>query len=224
MDPLFLTKTPLFQGIAPKELEQMLGCLGASARQYGKGQTIYHVGENVEQMGVVVTGSVHVVQDDVWGNRSIWAQVGPGQVFAETYASLPGEVLNVGVEAVEETQVLFLDVGRVLQVCPGGCPFHSRLLRNLLQVMALKNLNLTRKISHITPRSIRERMLAYLSNEAVRQGTMDFRIPFNRQQLADYLSVDRSALSAELSKMKREGLLDYQKNHFVLHGVEAPRP
>lgn len=224
MDPLFLTKTPLFQGIAPKELEQMLGCLGASARQYGKGQTIYHVGENVEQMGVVVTGSVHVVQDDVWGNRSIWAQVGPGQVFAETYASLQGEVLNVGVEAVEETQVLFLDVGRVLQVCPGGCPFHSRLLRNLLQVMALKNLNLTRKISHITPRSIRERMLAYLSNEAVRQGTMDFRIPFNRQQLADYLSVDRSALSAELSKMKREGLLDYQKNHFVLHGVEAPRP
>ena len=224
MDPLFLTKTPLFQGIAPKELEQMLGCLGASARQYGKGQTIYHVGENVEQMGVVVTGSVHVVQDDVWGNRSIWAQVGPGQVFAETYASLPGEVLNVGVEAVEETQVLFLDVGRVLQVCPGGCPFHSRLLRNLLQVMALKNLNLTRKISHIIPRSIRERMLAYLSNEAVRQGTMDFRIPFNRQQLADYLSVDRSALSAELSKMKREGLLDYQKNHFVLHGVEAPRP
>ena len=224
MDPLFLTKTPLFQGIAPKELEQMLGCLGASARQYGKGQTIYHVGENVEQMGVVVTGSVHVVQDDVWGNRSIWAQVGPGQVFAETYASLPGEVLNVGVEAVEETQVLFLDVGRVLQVCPGGCPFHSRLLRNLLQVMALKNLNLTRKISHITPRSIRERMLAYLSNEAGRQGTMDFRIPFNRQQLADYLSVDRSALSAELSKMKREGLLDYQKNHFVLHGVEAPRP
>ncbi len=224
MDPLFLTKTPLFQGIAPKELEQMLGCLGASARQYGKGQTIYHVGENVEQMGVVVTGSVHVVQDDVWGNRSIWAQVGPGQVFAETYASLPGEVLNVGVEAVEETQVLFLDVGRVLQVCPGGCPFHSRLLRNLLQVMALKNLNLTRKISHITPRSIRERMLAYLSNEAVRQGTMDFRIPFNRQQLADYLSVDRSALSAELSKMKREGLLDYQKNHFMLHGVEAPRP
>ena len=224
MDPLFLTKTPLFQGIAPKELEQMLGCLGASARQYGKGQTIYHVGENVEQMGVVVTGSVHVVQDDVWGNRSILAQVGPGQVFAETYASLPGEVLNVGVEAVEETQVLFLDVGRVLQVCPGGCPFHSRLLRNLLQVMALKNLNLTRKISHITPRSIRERMLAYLSNEAVRQGTMDFRIPFNRQQLADYLSVDRSALSAELSKMKREGLLDYQKNHFVLHGVEAPRP
>ncbi len=224
MDPLFLTKTPLFQGIAPKELEQMLGCLGASARQYGKGQTIYHVGETVEQMGVVVTGSVHVVQDDVWGNRSIWAQVGPGQVFAETYASLPGEVLNVGVEAVEETQVLFLDVGRVLQVCPGGCPFHSRLLRNLLQVMALKNLNLTRKISHITPRSIRERMLAYLSNEAVRQGTMDFRIPFNRQQLADYLSVDRSALSAELSKMKREGLLDYQKNHFVLHGVEAPRP
>ena len=120
--------------------------------------------------------------------------------------------------------MLFLDVGRVLQVCPGGCPFHSRLLRNLLQVMALKNLNLTRKISHITPRSIRERMLAYLSNEAVRQGTMDFRIPFNRQQLADYLSVDRSALSAELSKMKREGLLDYQKNHFVLHGVEAPRP
>ena len=224
MDPLFLTKTPLFQGIAPKELEQMLECLGASARQYGKGQTIYHVGENVEQMGVVVTGSVHVVQDDVWGNRSIWAQVGPGQVFAETYASLPGEVLNVGVEAVEETQVLFLDVGRVLQVCPGGCPFHSRLLRNLLQVMALKNLNLTRKISHITPRSIRERTLAYLSNEAVRQGTMDFRIPFNRQQLADYLSVDRSALSAELSKMKREGLLDYQKNHFVLHGVEAPRP
>lgn len=224
MDPLFLTKTPLFQGIAPKELEQMLGCLGASARQYGKGQTIYHVGETVEQMGVVVTGSVHVVQDDVWGNRSIWAQVGPGQVFAETYASLPGEVLNVGVEAVEETQVLFLDVGRVLQVCPGGCPFHSRLLRNLLQVMALKNLNLTRKISHITPRSIRDRMLAYLSNEAVRQGTMDFRIPFNRQQLADYLSVDRSALSAELSKMKREGLLDYQKNHFVLHGVEAPRP
>ena len=157
-----------------------------------------------------------IIQEDFWGNRNILAAVGAGHCFAETFACSPGAVLNVSVIAETNVQVLFLNVKRILTTCPSTSSHHSRMIRNLLSELAEKNLRLNEKITHLGQRSRRAKILSYLSAEAQRHGSAEFDIAFSRQQLADYLSVDRSGLSMELSRMQEEGLLEYRKNHFVL--------
>lgn len=218
MDLSFLMKTPLFQGTAEEDVGAMLACLGAISKKLPKGSIIYRAGELAQNMGMVLTGSVHIENNDVWGNKSILDHAGPGQVFAESYACVPGEPLMVSVVAAEDCEILFLNISRLLQPCSNACMHHLRLIRNLLTIAAQKNLILSRRIFHTSSKSIRGRLLSYLSEQALREGKNDFMIPFNRQQLADYLSVDRSALSNELSKMQRDGLLAVDKNHFRLIG------
>ena len=214
MDFVQISKTGLFQGTRPEDAEAMLKCLEAREKQFQKDETIYYVGDRVSELGLVLSGSVLIENDDLWGNRSILDRIGPGQIFAETYACVPGEKLLVTVTAAEKTEVLFLNVGKILRVCTNACSFHARLIRNLLTLSARKNLNLSRRIFHTSAKSIRGRLLSYLSWQAVKQGSREFDIPFNRQQLADYLGVDRSAMSAELGKMKREGLIQVDRSHF----------
>lgn len=221
MDFNFLCKTALFRGVTPEGAAEMLQCLGAEERHYKKGRTILQAGEPTESLGLVLSGRAQMEMDDLWGNRSILGSAAPGFVFGETYACVPGEPLMINVTAAEDTDVLFLRVSRVLQTCPSACSHHSRLVRNLLTLSAEKNLGLSRRIQHTTPKSIRGRLLAYLSFQATRSGGLEFTIPFDRQQLADYLGVDRSAMSAELSKMQREGLLQTRRNHFILSAAAA---
>ena len=216
MKGTLLANTALFRGASPQEAEAMLNCLGAAERGYTKGEQIYHSGDYVSDLGMVLSGSVLIQTDDLWGNTTVLDRIGPGQIFAETYACVPGEPLMVDVVAAEGTQVLFLNVERVLRVCSHTCAHHSKLIRNLLLLSAQKNLNLSRKIFYTSSKTIRGRLLSYLSYQARRNGTPSFTIPFNRQQLADYLNVERSALSNELSKMQRDGLLVVEKNHFTL--------
>lgn len=219
MDYLFLSKTILFQGISPEELPELLHCLKGETRSYERGNIVYHRGDMVNAMGIVLSGSVSIENDDVWGNKSILDRIGPGQVFAETYACIPDEPLMIGIVAMEPTEILFLNMNRMLNLCTNACGFHGRLLRNLLSVSLQKNLNLSRRIFHTSSKSIRGRLLSYLSYQANRTGSCEFEIPFSRQQLADYLSVDRSALSKELGKMQKEGLLRVKRNHFTLMGI-----
>lgn len=216
MKGTLLANTALFRGASPQEAEAMLNCLGAAERGYTKGEQIYHSGDYVSDLGMVLSGSVLIQTDDLWGNTTVLDRIGPGQIFAETYACVPGEPLMVDVVAAEGTQVLFLNVERVLRVCSHTCAHHSKLIRNLLLLSAQKNLNLSRKIFYTSSKTIRGRLLSYLSYQARRNGTPSFTIPFNRQQLADYLNVERSALSNELSKMQRDRLLVVEKNHFTL--------
>ncbi len=211
-----ISKSALFRGIAPGEIEAMLHCLQARTRAYRKGERIYHMGQPVSEVGVVLAGGVTIESDDVWGNRTIIDHIGPGQSFAEAYACVPGEPLTVDVVAAEHCEALFLNTERVLTSCSSACAHHNRLVKNLLTVTAQKNLALTRRMFHLSPKSIRGKLLSYLSFQAIRQGCYRFEIPFNRQQLADYLGVDRSALSNELSKMARDGLLSYERNVFIL--------
>ena len=211
----FLCGTPLFQGTTPEEAAAMLACLGARRRRFDKQEQIFRTGDRVTELGIVLTGRVLIQSDDLWGNTTVLDGVGPGQIFAETYACA-GEPLMVDVVAAEPSEVLFLNVSQVLQLCPNNCSHHSRIVRNLLALSAQKNLNLSRKIFHTSSKSIRGRLLSYLSYQALRSGSRSFTIPFNRQQLADYLNVDRSALSNELSKMQREGLLQASRNRFHL--------
>lgn len=218
MDFTFLSKIPLFHGMEETEIEDIMHCFDGYTRKYSKGETIYHMGEIVTKIGIVLSGNVHIEKDDVWGNKSILDSIGPGQVFAETYVCIPGEPLMVSVAASETAEILFMDIGKRLTACEKNCSCHNQLTQNLLMISAHKNLNLSRKIFHTSSKSIRGRLLSYLSEQAARQESMKFTIPFNRQQLAEYLGVDRSAMSNELSKMQKEGMLTFSRNQFCLKG------
>lgn len=221
MDYLFLSKTMLFRGITPPEIESIMSCLQATVKKYPRGVNIYNAGDTVSFVGIVLSGSVSIENDDVWGNRSILDRVIPGQIFAENYACVPGEPLMVNVVAAEQTEILFINTDKMFTVCSSTCSFHNKLIRNMLNISAQKSLNLSRRIMHTSSKSIRGRLLSYLSFYATKNGSREFEIPFNRQQLADYLSVDRSAMSNELSKMQRDGLLKVQRNHFLLLTPDA---
>ena len=216
MDIHLLAGTRLFQGIREHEIEAMLTCLSAEERTYGKDAYIYRAGDVTGRLGVGMEGAVNIIKDDVWGNRKIIENIGGGQIFGETYACLKGEPLMVDVQASERSRILFMDVNRILTTCSSSCDFHNRLIRSLMYVLAGKNLMLTKKMDIITPKSLRERVMVYLSQESVKQGCRTVTVPFNRQQMADYLSVDRSALSAELSRMQRDGVISYEKNRFTI--------
>ena len=209
-----LMRTPLFRGMSAEEVAPVLTALDAQRKRYDKGAVILHAGERASAIALMLSGSVFIENDDCWGNKSILDRVGTGQVFAEAYACAPEEPLLVSAVAAEDAEILFLKAARLLQSPAQGSM--ERLMRNLLTISAYKNLHLSRRMFHTAPKSIRERLQSYLSDQATRLGTQEFEISFNRQQLADYLNVDRSALSNELSKMQKEGLLTVRKNHFHL--------
>lgn len=211
-----LNKAELFKGVDETEIESMLGCLGAKTERYKKDGYILRVGDSPDSVGLLLSGSVFVIQEDYWGNRNIRAHMMPGQVFAESYACVPGAVMDVSVVADESSEVMWLNVQRVLHTCPTACSHHNRMIRNLLSDLAVNNLRINEKLTHISKRTTREKLLSYISAEAQRQRKSEFTISFNRQQLADYLSVERSAMSAELSKMRKDGLLAVDKNRFSL--------
>lgn len=216
MNDLFLSTTLLFRGTAESDIEPMLQCLGAHTKTFSKRDIITHSGEVTESIGLVLSGSVTIEHDDIWGNKSILNHLVKGQIFAEAYACIPGEPLMINVIAAEKTEILFLNTLRLMNICPNSCSHHSQLVKNLLQIMAKKNLDLSRRILHTSSKSIRGRLLSYFSEQAVQNENCQFEIPFNRQQLADYLSVNRSALSNELSKMQRDGILTYEKKKIIL--------
>jgi len=214
MDETFLANTILFQGTSPQEAKQMLSCLDAHEKSYRKGETILQAGSITENIGLLLSGGANIEIDDVWGNNTILSHVKPGQLFAETYACIPNEPLLVNVQASEKSNVLFLNASKILTTCSHSCMYHNQLIYNLLQIFAQNNLALSRRSVHTSSKSIRGRLLSYLSEQTNLSGSNPFTIPFNRQQLADYLGVDRSALSNELSKMKKDQLITYHKNEF----------
>ena len=213
-----LRRAPLFAGVAEEEIAPMLGCLGARAASYARGEYLLREGERTGSLGLVISGAVSVVQEDFWGNRNLMARVGPGEIFAEAFACSPDAALGVSAEAEEPCEALWLDVRRVLTTCPTACAHHARLIRNLLAELAEKNLRLSEKLTHMGRRTTREKLLSYLSAEAGRHGSAEFDIPLSRQQLADYLSVERSAMSAELGRLRDDGLLTFSRNRFALLG------
>lgn len=215
-----LSETQLFRGIEEQEIDSLLQCLAATKREYKKGEVILSEGTITESLGIVLSGMAIISCSDIWGNNSILGDIAPGAVFAEVYACIPGEPLRISVSAAEDTTVLFMNVGRVLSTCTNACPFHTKLVRNLLTVCAYKSLQLSQRILHTSSKSIRGRLMSYFSQCAKGSGSCSFQIPYNRQQLADYLGVDRSAMSNELSKMQKEELIEYQRNQFLLKNQE----
>lgn len=211
-----LKSNPLFIGITDNEIESILICLKTREVEYKKNQMILTAGSVISEFGILVEGEAHIIQDDYWGNRSIVKEIHEGELFGESYACIPNQELGISLIANKNCTVLFFNVQNILTTCNDTCLYHNRIIQNLLSICARKNILLTQKINHITQRTTRNKILSYLSFECQKQGKEKIIIPFNRQQLADYLSVDRSALSSELSRMKNEGLLNYEKNTFNL--------
>ncbi len=211
-----LQTSPLFSAMDLAEREAMLERLGGKVVSYRKGAFLLREGEPVTALGVLLEGGALIVQEDFWGNRSVMAAVEPGATFGETFACAPGSVSTVSVQASLPSRILYLDLRRALVPADGPCPWRDKLIALLLSDLAEKNLRLNRRLTHMGRRTTRDKVLSYLSLRAKEVGRADFFIPFSRQQLADYLAVDRSGLSAELSRLKAQGLLDYRRNRFVL--------
>ena len=211
-----IASSPLFSGVSENELTAMLSCLGTRTERFPKAEFLLRAGDMADSVGLVLSGSVLVIQEDVWGNRNILSKVSPGQIFAVAFACAPGSALNVSVSAEMPTTAMFLNVKRVLNLCPSACAHHSRIIRNLLGELAEKNLRFSEKLTHMGQRTTRAKLLSYFSAEAQKRGTYEFDVPFSRQQLADYLAVERSGLSLELGKLRDEGLIEFHKSHFVL--------
>ncbi|MBO7318499.1 MAG: Crp/Fnr family transcriptional regulator [Clostridia bacterium] len=211
-----LKRTQMFSGVGENEIESMLSCLGARLYEFSKGEYVIRQGERLSDIIVLVDGNLHIQKDDYWGNRSILGQISVGEMFGEAYvAPDSGTVLN-DVVAVEKSMVIFFDVKRILTTCSSACRFHNLVVQNMFFTISEKNRKLVQKLGHMSKRTTREKLISYLSEEAKKQKSSKFTIPFNRQQLADFLSVDRSAMSNELCKMRDEGLLEFEKNQFVL--------
>lgn len=210
-----LRNTGLFEGIEDGEMETMLKCLGAFTRRYAKDEFLFRRGDRTECLGVVLTGNVRVVREDWWGNRTVLGDVGVGMPICTEYACT-SDPLDVSIVASEPTEVMFLDVGRAANVCNSSCEFHNRLVKNLMRNLAGTSMVMNRRLDQLAKRSTREKICAFLSDQARAAGSSDFMIGMNRQEMADYLGVDRSAMSTELGKMQREGIIEFQKNHFVL--------
>lgn len=206
----------LFKGIEEADLQPLLSCLGAKLVRYEKGQTVFSSGDSMEHFGIVLSGQVQVVQDDYYGSRSILALIDVGNLVGESFACAETKALPVSVITTTESELLFIDCHRLAVPCAKACGFHSRLIQNMLSIISMKNITLTEKIEFTSKRTTRGKLLAYLSAEAKKSGSSHFCIPFNRQELADYLSVERSAMSAELSKLRDDGVLKFHKNQFEL--------
>ena len=209
-------RSPLFLGIRPEDMEGMLGCIGYYVREYQKGEIISFEAETIHHVGVVLSGSVDMIKEDVWGNRTMLLRSYTEDVFGETFACGEDSMSVVTFVAAEDSKVMFLSFCRVMHTCTHACVFHQTLIENMVRIIARKNLELMRKIEVVSKKTLREKILAYLSIQSQSQGSNRFEIPLGRVEWAEYLCADRSALTRELAKMKEEGLIEFQRNTFEI--------
>lgn len=211
-----LKRTPLFKGMSEDEISRALDFLEAKESAFEKNVFIFSLEATNPTVGIILSGSVVVIKEDFWGNRSMLAKLGPGDIFGEAFTCAQTEKLPVGVLASEKCEVLFIDYRKIISSPSALHSFQNKLIQNMMLILAGKNVMLTQKIEHLMKRSTREKLLSYLSAQALEKGSHVFDLPLSRQEMADYLAVDRSALSNELSKLQQDGLLTFRRNHFEL--------
>lgn len=211
-----LEKLPLFEHIDSSEIESMLKCLKASVKAYGKGSYIAMEGDKADFIGIILSGTVQILTDDFKGRRNLTASLAAGDMFAEAFACAQVPALPVDILSCTDTTIMFLGIDQILNQCTAACQFHGQLIRNLLRTTARKNMALTSKLGYISHKTTAEKIMAYLNDQAKRHHSLEFDIPYDRQSLADFLGVERSAMSAEISKLQKKGLIQTRKNHFKL--------
>jgi len=211
-----LKKSRIFAGVSEDEIEAMLSCLNARVLSFKKGEYVLRQGEMISDILILVEGALHVQREDYWGNLSILSHVDVGEMFGEAYVAPESGSLMNDVVAVEDSTVMLFDVRRIVTTCPSACRFHSLVVQNMFFAISEKNRRLVGKLGHMSRRTTREKLISYLSEESQKQRSSSFTIPFTRQQLADYLSVDRSAMSSELCRMRDDGLIEFERSRFKL--------
>ena len=211
-----LSQCPLFDGIEQDDWNDLTGCLNGRTVSVPKGKPVFLEGDPAQFVGVVLSGAVQVVREDYDGNRSVMTVLKSGELFAEVFSCAGLDTMPVSVLALTDSEVLLLDCRRILTSCSNSCRFHNRLMKNFVQGMAQKNLELSRKIRYMSQKTTKEKLMAYLSDQAKQQGSREFVIPHNRQSLADYLGIERSAMSAEIGKLKKAGRIDTHGSWFCL--------
>lgn len=216
IDPKLLKDAELFSDLTGPEIMALQNCMDFDLKTYEKDEIILHNGDLISSLGLVIEGSVMAERYDFWGNKNLWQLIEKNDIFAESFAAIKGQELYFNIVAKSDCKIVFIETSKIIRTCSKACGFHTKFIANLLQILARKNINLSNKIIHTSEKSIRSRVMNYLSDQAFKNKSQTFTIPFNRQEMADYLFVDRSALSKELSKMKEDGLIDYWKNQFSL--------
>ena len=215
-----LSQCPLFDNIDYIDLETMIGCLNGKISAIPKGDPVFLEGDPAQLVGIVLSGAVQVIQDDYYGNRSVMSILQPGESFGEVFSCAKLDTMPVSVIAYKDSEVLLLDCRRVLNVCSHSCQFHTLLIQNLLKGISQKNLAFTQKIRYMSKKTTKEKLMSYLLDQAKQHGNAEFVIPCDRQALADYLGVERSAMSAEISKLKKAGLIDTKGAWFRLKQID----
>ena len=211
-----LRKCRLFDGIADEDLDRMLHCLGARVSTFDKKYTVFSEGSSAKYIGILLSGAVQILRVDYYGNRSLLEEVHPGELFAEAFACAEVQSLPVSIIASEESEIMLIDCSHILHTCSNNCGFHQQMIYNLMKDLAQKSLRFHRRVEVTSKRTTREKLLTYLTLCAKEMGSNVFEIPFDRQELADYLEVDRSGLSAEIGKLKKEGFIENEKSRFRL--------
>lgn len=211
-----LKKCILFGGIDDENIIAMLTCLNARVIEADKGEFIFNEGDAAEYVGILLTGEAQIIRDDFFGNRSIMTEVMPGELFGESFACADVKELPVSVVASENSEIMLIDCRRIITTCESSCVFHNMIIHNLLRVLAAKNLAFNKKMEIISKRTTRDKLMTYLMSQAKANGSSSFTIPFDRQELADYLGVERSAMSKEISRMKADGLIECDRSRFKI--------
>lgn len=210
--------SPLFRNMEREDIEAALHCLNAREVSPKKNEFLLRSGEGPPLIGLVLDGSVRMLREDAAGKRSLLAVVPAGSIFGESYSCLRAENRTIAYQADEKSRVILMDYERVLHACKLVCRFHHRLIENMVELIAEKNLNLVEKIEVLSCTSIREKLLTYLNRQAEKCGSRTFTVPMGRTALAEYLCTDRSAMTRELARMQAEGLVMYDKRVFTLGG------
>lgn len=211
-----LRKCSLFDAISDDYLPAMLTCFGVTIKTYEKDETIVSEGTPARYLGIVLSGEAQILRIDYYGNRSIMANLAPSQIFGESYACAELEFVPVDIVATKKTEIMMIDVHKITRPCANSCEFHKQMIFNLVKAVAMQNLVYHQKIEITSKRNTRDKLITYLTTEAKNHGSTSFTVPYDRQELADYLEVERSGLSTEIGKLRREGILECEKNRFTL--------
>lgn len=216
-----LSRCGLFADISKQEIVKVLGCLGASVKNYRKQSTVFIAGDRVQDIYILLSGGIQIAEEDFWGYRSIITEIMPAGLFGEAFACAGGLESLVTSTAIKDSEVMVIPYPRILQSCGTACSFHIKLNENMLKIVSFKNIELSKKNRILCKRTTREKLMEYFAFQILAAGSTDFTIPFDRGSLADYLCVDRSAMSRELSKMREEGIITFDKSSFSVIRPEA---
>ena len=211
-----LKKSKLFQDMSDDDILKSLKCLSGKTNTYTKDEIIYFAGDEISKIGIILNGSILITKDDIMGNRNILTSISQSELFGETFVCSDIKYIPVTVTASQKCEILFIEFSRITQTCTSNCNFHNTLIKNMLYIISSKNILLNNKIEILSAKTTRDKLMAYFNIQIIKNKTNKFKIPFNRDALADFLNLNRSSMSRELSKMRDENIIKFNKNEFEI--------